>query len=104
MMTATASPLVDFGLYFFTNHKQLIINDTAPYFYLPKIESHLEARLWNDVFVFAQMYVGMPLGTIKATVLIETILATFELNEILYELKEHSAGLNCGRWNYIFSL
>ena len=95
--------LVDFGLYFFTNHKQLIINGTAPYFYLPKIESHLEARLWNDVFVFAQMYVGMPLGTIKATVLIETILATFELNEILYELKEHSAGLNCGRWDYIFS-
>ena len=95
--------LVDFGLYFFTNHKQLIINGTAPYFYLPKIESHLEARLWNDIFVFAQMYVGMPLGTIKATVLIETILATFELNEILYELKEHSAGLNCGRWDYIFS-
>ena len=95
--------LVDFGLYFFTNHKQLKINGTAPYFYLPKIESHLEARLWNDVFVFAQMSVGMPLGTIKATVLIETILATFELNEILYELKEHSAGLNCGRWDYIFS-
>ena len=95
--------LVDFGLYFFANHKQLIINGTAPYFYLPKIESHLEARLWNDVFVFSQMYAGMPLGTIKATVLIETILATFELNEILYELKEHSAGLNCGRWDYIFS-
>ena len=95
--------LVDFGLYFFTNHKQLIINSTAPYFYLPKIESHLEARLWNDVFLFAQKYVAMPIGTIKATVLIETILATFELNEILYELKEHSAGLNCGRWDYIFS-
>lgn len=95
--------LVDFGLYFFTNHKQLKENGTAPYFYLPKMESHLEARLWNDVFVFAQEYVGIPTGTIKATVLIETILATFELNEILYELREHSAGLNCGRWDYIFS-
>lgn len=95
--------LVDFGLYFFTNYKQLKDNGTGPYFYLPKMESHLEARLWNDVFVFAQKYVGIPTGTIKATVLIETILATFELNEILYELREHSAGLNCGRWDYIFS-
>ena len=95
--------LMDFGLYFFTNHQQLKENGTSPYFYLPKLEGHLEARLWNDVFVFAQKYVGIPQGTIKATVLIETILATFELNEILYELKEHSAGLNCGRWDYIFS-
>ncbi len=95
--------LMDFGLYFFSNYKQLIHNGSAPYFYLPKIESHLEARLWNDVFVFAQQYVNIPTGTIKATVLIETILATFELNEILYELKNHSAGLNCGRWDYIFS-
>ena len=95
--------LCDFGLYFFHNYKQLINNGTAPYFYLPKIESHLEARLWNDVFVFAQRYVGMPTKTIKATVLIETILATFELDEILYELRDHSAGLNCGRWDYIFS-
>ena len=95
--------LMDFGLYFFTNYKQLINNESAPYFYLPKIESHLEARLWNEVFVFAQQYVSIPMGTIKATVLIETILATFELNEILYELKNHSAGLNCGRWDYIFS-
>ena len=95
--------LMDFGLYFFNNYKQLINNGSAPYFYLPKIESHLEARLWNDVFVFAQQYVNIPTATIKATVLIETILATFELNEILYELKNHSAGLNCGRWDYIFS-
>lgn len=95
--------LADFGLYFFHNYKKLMENGTAPYFYLPKMESHLEARLWNDVFVFAQKYVGIPTGTIKATVLIETILATFELNEILYELREHSAGLNCGRWDYIFS-
>ena len=75
----------------------------GPYFYLPKLESHLEARLWNDVFVFAQDYIGIPQGTIKATVLIETILAAFEMDEILYELREHSAGLNCGRWDYIFS-
>jgi malate synthase len=95
--------LCDFGLYFFHNYKQLIDNGTAPYFYLPKIESHLEARLWNDVFVFAQRYVGIPTKTIKATVLIETIMATFELDEILYELRDHSAGLNCGRWDYIFS-
>ncbi len=99
----TSGALMDFGLYFFSNYKQLIDNGSAPYFYLPKIESHLEARLWNDVFVFAQQYVNIPTGTIKATVLIETILATFELDEILYELKNHSAGLNCGRWDYIFS-
>ncbi|MFY8035124.1 MAG: malate synthase A [Flexibacteraceae bacterium] len=95
--------LVDFGLYFFRNAHQLIANGSAPYFYLPKIESYLEARLWNQVFVFAQNYLNIPQGTIKATVLIETILASFELEEILYELKEHSAGLNCGRWDYIFS-
>ncbi len=95
--------LVDFGLYFFHNAKALIDKGSGPYFYLPKIESHLEARLWNDVFVFAQDYLNIPQGSIKATVLIETILATFELHEILYELREHSAGLNCGRWDYIFS-
>lgn len=95
--------LCDFGLYFFHNYKTLMDNGKAPYFYLPKLESHLEARLWNDVFVYAQRYVGIPTKTIKATVLIETILATFELNEILYELRDHSAGLNCGRWDYIFS-
>ncbi len=95
--------LFDFGLYFFHNAKELIARGTRPYFYLPKLESHLEARLWNDVFVFAQNYVGIPQGTIKATVLIETILASFEMDEILYELKDHSAGLNCGRWDYIFS-
>ncbi len=95
--------LVDFGLYFFHNTTTLITNGSGPYFYLPKLESHLEARLWNDVFLFAQDYLDIPIGTIKATVLIETILASFELNEILYELRQHSAGLNCGRWDYIFS-
>lgn len=94
---------VDFGLYFFHNAQELINRGTAPYFYLPKIESHQEARLWNDVFLFSQQYLEIPKGTIKATVLIETILAAFEMDEILYELKEHSAGLNCGRWDYIFS-
>ncbi len=95
--------LFDFGLYFFHNVKQLQANGTGPYFYLPKMESHLEARLWNDAFVFAQNELGVAQGTIKATVLIETILATFELHEIIYELREHMAGLNCGRWDYIFS-
>jgi malate synthase len=94
---------LDFGLYFFHNAKKLIANGSGPYFYLPKLESHLEARLWNDVFVFAQETLGVTQGTIKATVLLETIMAAFEMNEILYELKEHSAGLNCGRWDYIFS-
>ena len=95
--------LVDFGLYFFHNAKQSIANGSGPYFYLPKMESYLEARLWNDVFVFAQDKLNIPGGTIKATVLIETIAASFEMEEILYELKEHSAGFNCGRWDYIFS-
>ncbi|UQD50914.1 malate synthase A [Bacillus methanolicus] len=93
----------DFGMYFFHNAKNLIARGTGPYFYLPKLESHLEARLWNDVFVYSQEKLGIPQGTIKATVLIETILAAFEMHEILYELREHSAGLNCGRWDYIFS-
>ena len=95
--------LFDFGLYFFHNAQTLLDNGSGPYFYLPKMESHLEARLWNDVFASAQDELGLPRGTIKATVLIETILATFEMHEILYELREHSAGLNCGRWDYIFS-
>ncbi|NWJ96841.1 MAG: malate synthase A [Chloroflexi bacterium] len=95
--------LFDFGLYFFHNAKTLLDKGSGPYFYLPKLESHLEARLWNDVFVLAQNELGVPQGSIKATVLIETILATFEMDEILYELKEHSAGLNCGRWDYIFN-
>lgn len=98
-----SASLFDFGLYFFHNARRLLENGTGPYFYLPKLESHLEARLWNDVFVFAQNELDIPQGTIKATVLIETILAAFEMDEILYELKEHSAGLNCGRWDYIFS-
>jgi malate synthase len=95
--------LFDFSVYFFHNARALIAAGTGPYFYLPKIESHLEARLWNDVFVYAQGALGFPPGTIKATVLIETVLAAFEMDEILYELREHSAGLNCGRWDYIFS-
>jgi len=95
--------LFDFGLFFFHNAAKLVNKGTGPYFYLPKMESHLEARLWNDVFLFAQEYVGLPKGTVRATVLIETILGAFEMDEILYELREHSAGLNCGRWDYIFS-
>jgi malate synthase len=95
--------IFDFALYFFHNAKELLARGSGPYFYLPKLESHLEARLWNDIFVMAQDDLGVPRGTIKATVLIETILASFEMDEILYELREHSAGLNCGRWDYIFS-
>jgi malate synthase len=98
-----SASLFDFGLYFFHNARELQARGTGPYFYLPKMESHLEARLWNDVFLFAQHRLGIAPGTIKATVLIETILAAFEMDEILYELREHSAGLNCGRWDYIFS-
>jgi malate synthase len=95
--------LFDFGLYFFHNAKELIARGTGPYFYLPKLESHLEARLWNDVFIHAQKALGVKLGTIKATVLIETLPAAFEMDEILHELRPHIAGLNCGRWDYIFS-
>jgi malate synthase len=95
--------LFDFGLYFFHNAKERIARKSGIYLYLPKMESHLEARLWNDVFVFSQNELELPQGTVKATVLIETILAAFEMDEILYELREHSAGLNCGRWDYIFS-
>src|ERR1700731_597074 len=95
--------LFDFGLYAFHNAKELLARGSGPYFYLPKMESHLEARLWNDVFVQAEGELGIPAGSIKATGLIETILASFEMDEILWELKAHSAGLNCGRWDYIFS-
>ncbi|HUZ11809.1 MAG TPA: malate synthase A [Caulobacteraceae bacterium] len=95
--------LFDFGLYAFHNARATLEHGTGPYFYLPKLESHLEARLWNDVFVFAQERLGLARGTIKATVLIETLPAAFEMDEILYELREHVAGLNCGRWDYIFS-
>ncbi|KWW20033.1 malate synthase [Peribacillus simplex] len=98
-----SASIFDFGLYFYHNAKALMEKQSGPYFYLPKMESHLEARLWNDIFVYAQNDLRIPQGTIKATVLIETILAAFEMDEILYELKEHSAGLNCGRWDYIFS-
>jgi malate synthase len=100
---AMSGSLFDFGLYFWHNAKELLARGSGPYFYLPKMESYLEARLWNDVFLHAQELVGLKPGTIKATVLIETILASFEMDEILYELREHSAGLNCGRWDYIFS-
>ncbi|TXS16091.1 malate synthase A [Streptomyces sp. ms191] len=96
--------LVDFGLYFFHNAKRLVELGKGPYFYLPKTESHLEARLWNDVFVYAQDYVGLPQGTVRATVLIETITAAYEMEEILYELRDHAAGLNAGRWDYLFSI
>jgi malate synthase len=100
---AVSGALFDFAVYLANNHEALARAGTGPYFYLPKMESHLEARLWNDVFLAAQDVLGMPHGTIKATVLIETILAAFEMDEILYELRQHSAGLNCGRWDYIFS-
>lgn len=96
--------LFDFGLYFFHNAFELVKRGTGPYYYLPKMESHLEARLWNDVFNLAQDYIGMPRGTIRGTVLIETITAAFEMDEIIYELRDHSSGLNCGRWDYIFSV
>lgn len=101
---AVSGSLFDFGLYFFHNAQELVNRGTGPYFYLPKMESHLEARLWNDVFCLAQDYIGMPRGTIRGTVLIETITAAFEMDEIIYELREHSSGLNCGRWDYIFSV
>ncbi|MGI9530889.1 malate synthase A [Lutimonas sp.] len=95
--------LVDFGLYVFHNSNTLLENGTAPYFYLPKLEHYKEARWWNEVFEFAQEYLGLPIGTFKATVLVETITASFQLDEIIYELKDHIVGLNCGRWDYIFS-
>ena len=99
-----SASLFDFGLYFFHNARELLARGSGPYFYLPKLESHLEARLWNDVFDRAQDELGLPRGTIRATVLIETILAAFEMDEILYELRDHAAGLNAGRWDYIFSI
>ena len=98
-----SASLFDFGLFLFHNAAALLERGKGPYFYLPKLESHLEARLWNDVFRFAQEYLGIPFGSIRATVLIETIPAAFEMDEILFELRDHSAGLNCGRWDYIFS-
>ncbi|MDQ0793085.1 malate synthase A [Streptomyces sp. B1I3] len=102
--TPVPGALVDFGLYFFHNAQRLIELGKGPYFYLPKTESHLEARLWNDIFVFAQDYVGIPQGTVRATVLIETITAAYEMEEILYELRDHASGLNAGRWDYLFSI
>ncbi|MET8498052.1 malate synthase A [Streptomyces microflavus] len=102
--TPVPGALVDFGLYFFHNAQRLIDLGKGPYFYLPKTESHLEARLWNDIFVFAQEYVGIPQGTVRATVLIETITAAYEMEEILYELRDHASGLNAGRWDYLFSI
>jgi malate synthase len=99
-----SASLFDFGLFFFHNARALVEKGTAPYFYLPKLQSHLEARLWNDVFLWAQDRLGIPRGTVRATVLIEHVLAAFEEHEILYEMREHAGGLNCGRWDYIFSL
>ena len=99
-----SASLVDFGLTFFHNARELLDRGSGPYFYLPKMESHLEARLWNDVFVFAQERLGIPRGSVRATVLIETLPAAFEMDEILWELREHAAGLNAGRWDYLFSL
>jgi malate synthase len=99
-----SGPLFDFGLYLFHNADRLLGRGTGPYFYLPKLESHLEARLWNDVFNHAQDALGLPRGTIRATVLVETITAAFEMDEILYELRDHSGGLNAGRWDYLFSI
>jgi malate synthase len=101
---AVSASLFDFGLYFFHNAAESLRRGSGPYFYLPKLESHLEARLWNDVFIAAQEALGIPRGSIRATVLIETILAAFEMDEILYELREHASGLNAGRWDYIFSI
>jgi malate synthase len=101
---SVSASLFDFGLAFFHNAREQLERGTGPYFYLPKLEGHLEARLWNDVFVWAQDRLAVPRGTIRATVLIETILAAFEMDEILYELRDHSAGLNAGRWDYIFSV
>ncbi|MDH3323255.1 MAG: malate synthase, partial [Flavobacteriaceae bacterium] len=98
-----SASLVDFGLYFYHNAKNLIKQGSGPYFYLPKLEHYLEARWWNEIFVFSQAYLSIPQKTIKATVLIETITASFQIDEIIYELRDHMAGLNCGRWDYIFS-
>ncbi len=95
--------IFDFALYFFHNAKALLARGSGPYFYLPKMESHLEARLWNEIFLASQEHIGLPTGSIKATALIETVVAAFEMDEILYELREHSSGLNIGRWDYIFS-
>lgn len=100
----TVGALVDFGLYFFHNAGRLLASGSGPYFYLPKMESYLEARLWNDVFAFAESYVGVPSGSVRATVLIETIPAAFEMEEVLYELRDRASGLNAGRWDYLFSL
>ncbi|MEV4683195.1 malate synthase A [Streptomyces kurssanovii] len=102
--TPVPGALVDFGLYFFHNARRLLDLGKGPYFYLPKTESHLEARLWNDIFVFAQDHVGVPQGSVRATVLIETITAAYEMEEILYELRDHASGLNAGRWDYLFSI
>ena len=101
--TPISGSIFDFALYFFHNARELVKRGSGPYFYLPKMEHYLEARLWNDIFAFSQSYIGMSQGTIRGTVLIETLPAAFQMEEILFELREHSSGLNCGRWDYIFS-
>ncbi|MGI8887462.1 MAG: malate synthase A, partial [Nocardioidaceae bacterium] len=99
-----AGAVFDFGVHFFHNAEELLARGLGPYYYLPKLESHLKARLWNDIFIYAQTALGIAHGSVRATVLIETITAAFEMDEILYELREHAAGLNAGRWDYLFSL
>lgn len=101
--TPLSGSIFDFALYFFHNARELVKRGSGPYFYLPKMEHYKEARLWNDIFNFSQNYIGIPHGTIRGTVLIETLPAAFHMEEILFELREHSSGLNCGRWDYIFS-
>ena len=101
--TPISGSIFDFALYFFHNARELVKRGSGPYFYLPKMEHYKEARLWNDIFAFSQSYIGIPQGTIRGTVLIETLPAAFQMEEILFELQEHSSGLNCGRWDYIFS-
>jgi malate synthase len=101
--TPVSGSIFDFALYFFHNARELVKRGSGPYFYLPKMEHYKEARLWNDIFTLSQSYIGIPQGTIRGTVLIETLPAAFHMEEILFELREHSSGLNCGRWDYIFS-
>ena len=101
--TPISGSIFDFALYFFHNARELVRRGSGPYFYLPKMGHYKEARLWNDIFTFSQSYLGIPQGTIRGTVLIETLPAAFQMEEILFELREHSSGLNCGRWDYIFS-
>jgi malate synthase len=100
---SVSGSIFDFALYFYHNAKELLKRGSGPYFYLPKMEHYLEVRLWNDIFLFSQSYIGIPHNTIRATILIETLPAAFQMEEFLFEIRNHSSGLNCGRWDYIFS-